>query len=90
MTKFVLPRDQRKRKREIYARAHKAQADLTAALRDMREFAVDIKPLYAALGTPDNKALATLIQKLSTLEFKQSGVLVEDLIKMFNTVREDA
>jgi hypothetical protein len=92
MTDFLLPRKERGRKRAIYARAHKALADLTEALRDMREFTHDVKPLYDALGDkawPSDNAIQHTLDHLHHLELWQGGRSVEDILSAFNNIREE-
>lgn len=92
MNEFLLPRDKRKRKRAIYAKAHKALGDLQEALRDMREFASDIKPLYEDLegdGISDVQMLSLLQRRLKSLEIMNNGTLIHDLLSCFNNTREE-
>lgn len=92
MTDFLLPRKERRRKRAIYARAHKALADLTEALRDIREFTHDIKPLYDALGDkawPSDNAIRHTLENLRILEIRQDKRSVEDIIAAFNNIAEE-
>lgn len=92
MTDFLLPRNKRKAKREIYARAHRALSDLKESLRDMREFVDDIKPLYDHLGDrawPDDNAIRTLLESLKCLEITQKGRNLDDVLAIFNHMREE-
>ena len=92
MTDFLLPREHRKRKRAIFAKAHRAFGDLTEALRDMREFVGDIKPLYDHLGEqawPDDRAIKNLQRDLARLRLEQGGVPIDDLLSAFNNMREE-
>lgn len=92
MNDFLLHRDKRKRKRAIYARAHKALGDLQEALRDMREFAGDIKPIYESLdadGVSDVQMLSLIQRRLKSLEIMNNGTLIHDLLSCFNNTREE-
>lgn len=92
MSDFLLHRDTRKRKRAIYARAHKALGDLQEALRDMREFSGQIKPLYERLegdGVSEVQMLSLLQRRLKTLEIVNNGMSIHDILSTFNNTREE-
>ena len=92
MADFLLPREHRKRKRAIYARTHKALADLTEALRDMREFYCDITPLYQHLGDegyPDIDHVDFVCRNLRKIRLTTADVPVDDILSVFNNVREE-
>jgi hypothetical protein len=92
MTEFLLHRDKRKRKRAIYARAHKALHDLQESLRDMREFVGDIKPLYEHLGDAGNRevqVMSLLQRRLKLMTIKNNEIPVNELLSLFNNTREE-
>lgn len=92
MSDFLLPRSARRRKRAIYARAHKAHHDLVEALRDIRDFTAFIKPLYDELGDkawPSDNAIQHTLHNLESLDIRQGSRSVEDLISAFNNIAEE-
>ena len=92
MTKFLLPRELRKRKRAIYAQAHKALGDLKEALRDMHEFTEEVRPLYDHLGDaawPDDNAIRVLLESLNSIELTQRSKNLDDILAIFNHMREE-
>lgn len=92
MSDFLLLREKRKRKREIYSRANKALGDLTEALLDMREFSEDIKPLYDHLGENaifETNSLGTVIRRLKKIDLENDKFKVSALLSLFNNCREE-
>jgi uncharacterized ferritin-like protein (DUF455 family) len=93
VSEFILPREHRRRKRAIYARANKALGDLNEALRDMREFVGDIKPLYTDLqddaGAREIDIFSLIQRRLKTLDISNNDIRVHDLLSMFNNTNEE-
>ncbi len=92
MTEFLMSREQRKRKRAIYARAHRALRDLEESLSEMMEFACDLKDEYDKLegrASFDSAAAGMVARKLLRIEIKNNGMPVAALISGFNNTREE-
>lgn len=92
MSEYLMPREQRKRKRAICAKAHRALHELEVALGEMCAFACDLKDEYDKLearASFDSAAAGMVARKLMRIEIKNSGMPVAALISGFNNTREE-
>lgn len=92
MTEFLLSRADRRQKRAAYARAHKAYGDLLEALRDIREFTEKVKPQYEALAERaylETERADLVLRRLKPLRIEVNGLTMEDVLSVFNNMREE-
>lgn len=87
MTKTLMTREQRRRKRQIYFRAVRATNDLVDALRDMREFARTMEDKYGE--TPDAGRCVLVYSSLDTISLHNKEDELQAILDSFNRMSED-